>query len=89
MTADQCVSAESHVRFVLNTVESVLAVLGTTVSDARLDHHTQPETAAALAKVVKALDKAFATARKERMASCKALTKRLFRSQKEAVREKA
>lgn len=81
LTADQCVSAESHVRFALNAIETVLIALGTTVNDARVDPSVQPETEAALVKVAKALDRAFVVVRRERMAACKALTKRLLRSQ--------
>ncbi len=81
---EKVTAAEEHLRFVLNTAEGVLGVLGTSVNTASLADHAQPETKRAFAKVAKALNQAFSVVRDERAKASAAMKKRVIDKLKKA-----
>lgn len=81
---EKVTAAEEHLRFVLNTAEGVLGVLGTAVHTAGMAEHAQPETKRAFNKVAKALNKAFAAVRDERAKASAAMKRRVIDRVKKA-----
>ena len=73
---EKVAAADEHLRFVLNTAEGVLGVLGTTIRTASLASSVQPETRRAFDKVAKALDSAFGVTRDARSKASAAMNKR-------------
>ena len=82
LTFEQAATADEHMRFVLNTTESILGVLGTTVATARHGAQAQPETKRAFDKAVKALNTAYAAVTSARSAGSAKLKARALKDAK-------